>query len=146
MVFAPLSLPDTCHDELRYGYVIRYTSWFSAGVHDGRSMSCEEKTRLTARYEAATTRFCEAVTELNQKMGTSAKAEYDHLARVANELRLNSEQVRASAWAAPRRSSLLNRLIYQSDEAWSHGATELAPSKWHALRFRSAFEAGFGRV
>ena len=94
MVFAPLSLPDTCHDELRYGYVIRYTSWFSAGVHDGRSLSCQEKTRLTARYEAATTRFCEAVTELNQKMGTSAKAEYDHLARVANELRLNSEQAR----------------------------------------------------
>ena len=62
---------------------------FQTGVYDGRFMSCEEKTRLTARYEAATTRFCEAVTELNQKMGTSAKTEYDHLARVANELRLN---------------------------------------------------------
>ena len=67
---------------------------FQTGVYDGRSMSCEEKTRLTARYEAATTRFCEAVTELNQKMGTSAKTEYDHLARVANELRLKSEQAR----------------------------------------------------
>ena len=94
MVFAPLSLPDTCHDDLRYRYVIRDTSWFSAGVYAGRFMSCEEKTRLTARYEAATTKFCEAVTELNQKMGTSPKTEYDRLARVANELRLKSEQAR----------------------------------------------------
>ena len=70
------------------------TSSLSDGVCDGRSMSREEKTRLTARYEAATTRFCEAVTELNQKMGTSAKAEYDHLACVADELHLNSEQAR----------------------------------------------------
>ena len=70
------------------------TSSFSDGVYDGRFMSCEEKTRLTARYEAATTKFCEAVTELNQKMGTSTKTEYDRLARVANELRLKSEQAR----------------------------------------------------
>ena len=47
---------------------------------------------LTARYEAAT--ICEALTELNQKMGTSPKTEYDRLARVANELRLKSEQPR----------------------------------------------------
>ena len=33
-------------------------------------MNCVEKTRLTARYEVATTKFCEVVTELNQKMGT----------------------------------------------------------------------------
>ena len=70
------------------------TSSFSDGVYDGRLMSCEEKTRLTTGYEAATTKFCEAVTELNQKMGTSAKTEYDRLARVANELRLKSEQAR----------------------------------------------------
>ena len=70
------------------------TSPFSDGVYDERFMSCEEKTRLTARYEAATTKFCEAVTELNQKMGTSTKTEYDRLARVANELRLKSEQAR----------------------------------------------------
>jgi hypothetical protein len=57
-------------------------------------MSCEEKTRLTAGYEVATTKFCEAVTELKQKMGTSPKTEYDRLARVANELRLKSEQAR----------------------------------------------------
>ena len=86
-VFAPVSL--TC----QMSNVIRDTSWFSAGVYDGRSMSCEEKTRLTARYEAATTRFCEAVTELNQKMGTSAKKNMT-TSRVANELRLNSEQAR----------------------------------------------------
>ena len=46
------------------------TSPFSDGVYDERFMSCEEKTRLTARYEVATTKFCEVVTELNQKMGT----------------------------------------------------------------------------
>lgn len=74
--------------------VLMDTSSFTDGLYDGRFMSCEEKTRLTARYEAATTKFCEAVTELNQKMGTSAKTEYDRLARVANELRLKSEQAR----------------------------------------------------
>ena len=64
------------------------TSPFTDGLYDGRFMSCEEKTRLTARYEAATTKFCEAVTGLNQGMGTSPKAECERLARAADKLRL----------------------------------------------------------
>ena len=87
------------------------TSPFSDGVYDERFMSCEEKTRLTARYEAATTKFCEAVTELNQKMRTTTKTEYDRLARVANELRLKSEQARLAFEQHLRRVLLLNRHI-----------------------------------
>jgi hypothetical protein len=64
-------------------HVFMDTSKFSAGVYHGRFMSCEEKTRLTARYEVATTKDCEAVIELNQKMGTSPKTEHDRLAPVA---------------------------------------------------------------
>jgi hypothetical protein len=70
------------------------TSSIADGVHHGRFMSCEEKTRLTSRYEAATTKFCEAVTGLNQGMGTSPKAEYERLARAADKLRLITEQAR----------------------------------------------------
>jgi len=57
-------------------------------------MKCEEKVRLTAEFEAATTKFSEAVIELRQKMGTSSKEAYDRLTRAANEDRLKSEQAR----------------------------------------------------
>jgi hypothetical protein len=73
-------------------HVMMDTSKFSVEVYHGRFMSCEETTRLTARYEVATTKFCEAVIELNQRMGTSPKTEYGRLARVANELRLKPER------------------------------------------------------
>jgi hypothetical protein len=57
-------------------------------------MKCEEKVRLTAEFEAATTKFSEAVIELRQKMSTSSKEAYDRLTRAANEDRLKSEQAR----------------------------------------------------
>ena len=57
-------------------------------------MKCEEKARLTAEYEAATTKFSEAVIELRQKSGTSSKEVYDRLNRAANEDRLKSELAR----------------------------------------------------
>jgi ATP-dependent helicase YprA (DUF1998 family) len=59
-----------------------------------RGMNCEEKTRLAAQYDAATTKFSEAVTELRQKMGTLLKEDYQRLDRAANEARVKSEQAR----------------------------------------------------
>jgi hypothetical protein len=57
-------------------------------------MSCEEKARLAMEYEATTSAFCEAVTELNRKIGTSPKEEYRRLERISTEARVKSEQAR----------------------------------------------------
>ena len=61
---------------------------------DGSKATCEEKVRLTGEYDAATSRFSEAVTELRRNMGTSPKEEYDRLTRVSMQARMNSEQAR----------------------------------------------------
>jgi hypothetical protein len=47
-------------------------------------VSCEEKVRLGMEYDAATSKFSEAVRELRRRMGTSAKDEYDRLERASN--------------------------------------------------------------
>jgi hypothetical protein len=57
-------------------------------------MVCEEKRRLLAEYEVATAGFSAAVTQLQRKMGTSLKAEYDRLQRASDEARMKSEQAR----------------------------------------------------
>ena len=57
-------------------------------------MTCEDKTRLGAEYEAATGKFAAAVTEIQRKMGTSPKEEYERLNRAANEARVKSEHAR----------------------------------------------------
>lgn len=57
-------------------------------------MTCEAKIRLGTEYEAATSKFSEAVSELRQKMGVSPKEEYERLDRAANEARVKSEQAR----------------------------------------------------
>ena len=57
-------------------------------------MACEEKARLVADYEAATKRFSASVTNLQRKMGTSPKGEYDRLQRISDEARVKSEQSR----------------------------------------------------
>jgi hypothetical protein len=57
-------------------------------------MNCETKVLLTAKYDAATASFSEAVTELRRKIGTSTKEDYDRLGRVANDARVKSEQAR----------------------------------------------------
>jgi hypothetical protein len=57
-------------------------------------MSCDEKNRLATQYEASTTKFAEAVTELRKKMGVSARNIYLQLDRAANEARVQSEQAR----------------------------------------------------
>ena len=45
-------------------------------------------------YDAATSKFSEAVRELRRMMGTSPKEEYDRLFRASNEARMRSEQAR----------------------------------------------------
>ncbi len=57
-------------------------------------MICEEKTRLATEYDAATTKFSEAVRELRHRAGTSPKDEYDRLEWASNEARVKSEQAR----------------------------------------------------
>jgi hypothetical protein len=57
-------------------------------------VSCEEKARLTMEYDAATSKFSAAVSELHLRMGTSPKDEYDRLERASNEARVRSEQAR----------------------------------------------------
>jgi transposase-like protein len=57
-------------------------------------MACEEKARLVAEYEETTKKFSASITELQRKMGTSPKAEYDRLQHTVDEARLKSEQAR----------------------------------------------------
>jgi hypothetical protein len=47
-------------------------------------MACEEKERLGERYEA-TTALSASVTKIQRNMGTSPKAEFEGLSRVADE-------------------------------------------------------------
>jgi len=58
------------------------------------SQRCDVKVRLAAEYEAATALFSGAVTELQRRVGTSSKEEYDRLGRLANDARVKSEQAR----------------------------------------------------
>lgn len=57
-------------------------------------MACEEKTRLVAEYESAAKKFAAGVTELQRKMGTSPKADFDRLTRASDDVRIKSEQAR----------------------------------------------------
>jgi hypothetical protein len=57
-------------------------------------MACEEKQLLGSEYEAATKNFSRTVSELQQNMGVSSKAEYERLARASDEARVKSEQAR----------------------------------------------------
>jgi hypothetical protein len=53
-------------------------------------MSCEEKTRLVEEYQTGTKKFADAVTELQRKVGTSSKLDYNRLARAADDARVKS--------------------------------------------------------
>jgi hypothetical protein len=59
-------------------------------------VACAEKKRLAEKYEAATAHFAEAVSHLQRNIGTSTRAEYERLQRLANEARVISEQARLS--------------------------------------------------
>lgn len=57
-------------------------------------MSCAEKERLVQDYEATTTKFAEAVREIQMRIGTSTRSEYERLQRASDEARVRSEQAR----------------------------------------------------
>ena len=57
-------------------------------------MHCEEKAQLAKEYDAATTRFAEAVGLYHRKIGTSTQSEYERLKRASDEARVKSEQAR----------------------------------------------------
>ena len=59
-------------------------------------MVCTIKTRLVTEYEAETKKFAASITELQQKVGTSTKAEYTRLQLLVDEARVKSEQSRLS--------------------------------------------------
>jgi hypothetical protein len=59
-------------------------------------MACEEKGRLLVEYQSATRKFSDAVTTLQERMGTSPKEEYHRLQRATDEARVRSEQARIS--------------------------------------------------
>jgi hypothetical protein len=59
-------------------------------------MTCSEKVRLTRDYDAATTKFSEAVNQLQLRLGTSTRAEYESLQRISVESRAKSEEARLS--------------------------------------------------
>ena len=57
-------------------------------------MVCVEKQRLAMEYDSETTKFAAAVSDLQQKMGTSPKSAYERLSRAADEARVKSERAR----------------------------------------------------
>lgn len=73
---------------------LQQTLPFSKSKEPGANMNCEEKARLAQAYDAATTRFAEAVRQYRQNIGTSTQEEYERLQRVSEEARVKSEQAR----------------------------------------------------
>ena len=55
---------------------------------------CDEKARLTKEYNVATAKFSQAVAELQNTIGLTAKVEYERLQRVSDEARVTTEQAR----------------------------------------------------
>jgi hypothetical protein len=55
---------------------------------------CAEKSRLLEQYQEATAKFSAAVRQLQKKIGTSSKDEYDRLQRASDEMRVASERAR----------------------------------------------------
>jgi hypothetical protein len=55
---------------------------------------CAEKGLLLEAYRAATAAFSDQLTMLNEKIGTSSKAEYEALRRSVDGARVKSEEAR----------------------------------------------------
>jgi hypothetical protein len=58
------------------------------------ALTREKRTGLVADYDEATAEFLEAIREVQRKLGTSQRKEYERLDRVANEARVRSEHAR----------------------------------------------------
>jgi hypothetical protein len=57
-------------------------------------MTCEQKKRLADDYVATTATFAAAVGELQRRIGTAPKTEYEAVQRSCDEARVKSEQAR----------------------------------------------------
>ena len=58
-------------------------------------MFCAEKKALLDAYREITASYASAVAELNEKMGTMLKAQYDALYRMTEALRLDAADAQA---------------------------------------------------
>jgi hypothetical protein len=63
-------------------------------VRNKETTICEEKSRLLNEYTAATQAFSQAVTELNNRAGTSSREQYRQLQRVVEDARTKSDFAR----------------------------------------------------
>jgi hypothetical protein len=57
-------------------------------------MECQQKDRLMREYRLATDAYSRSVQQLHEKMGVSAKVEYERLAVEAEQSRTRSEEAR----------------------------------------------------
>jgi hypothetical protein len=57
-------------------------------------VSCPKKAKLVALYQHTTRTYADAVAELNQRMGTSSKTEYEAIFRMAEQARVNAISAR----------------------------------------------------
>jgi hypothetical protein len=57
-------------------------------------MTCPQRAQLAQEYQAATSKFAEAVRQLQRNIGTATSAEYQRLQRLSDEARVKSEQAR----------------------------------------------------
>ena len=55
---------------------------------------CNEKIALLFEYTNAAKRYCDAVTELHDKIAIATHARYDELHRIAEDARRNTEKAR----------------------------------------------------
>jgi hypothetical protein len=60
------------------------------------SSPCKQKTALLFAYSDATKTYCEAVTELHDKIGKLGIDEYHRLHRIGEEARLSGETARVA--------------------------------------------------
>jgi hypothetical protein len=70
------------------------SAWFGCRYRYAMAPDVRNQARLAQDYEAATSKFAEAVRQLQHNIGTSTSAEYERLQRLSEEARVKSEQAR----------------------------------------------------
>lgn len=63
-------------------------------ARDRLTEDCEQKRRLLADYDAATSAFSASVSAQNRHIGTSSREAYERLRRSVDEARVDPEQAR----------------------------------------------------
>ena len=60
------------------------------------SRACADKTALLLTYSDAAKKYCEAVTELHERIGIVSRTEFNHLHQTAEDNRLTVEAARTA--------------------------------------------------